>query len=59
VLRLIALLWHPEDPRRGELLAEFYVVPTRRRPLWVVEQLEAAIFEGLVKRFAWAMWVNV
>jgi Uncharacterized protein conserved in bacteria (DUF2314) len=54
-LRIIVLLWHPEDPRRDELLAEFHIVPTRHRPIWVAEQLEAAIFEGLSKRIAWAL----
>src|SRR5512133_2112771 len=54
VLRLIVLLYHREDPRRAELVAELYVVPRRERPIWVVEQLEVALFEGLRKRLVWA-----
>ncbi len=54
-LRIIVRAWHPEDLRREELLAEFYSVPRLERPLWVAEQLEAAVCEGLQKRFAWAI----
>jgi PadR family transcriptional regulator PadR len=53
-LRLIVLLYHREDPRREELIAELYVVPRRERPFWVVEQLEVALFEGLRKRLVWS-----
>jgi hypothetical protein len=52
-LRLIVLLYHRDDPRREELVAELYVVPRRERPVWVVEQLEVALFEGLRKRLVW------
>jgi hypothetical protein len=54
-LRIIVLAYHREDPRREELLAEVYIVPRRERPVWVVEQLEVAICEGLRKRFVWAI----
>lgn len=47
LLRLIVRAFHPEDPRREELLAEIHVVPRLERPFWVFEQLEVAISEGL------------
>jgi Uncharacterized protein conserved in bacteria (DUF2314) len=53
-LRIIVLAFHPEDPRREELLAELYAVPRYERPLWVAEQLEIAISEGLWGRLIWA-----
>ncbi|MGH3911892.1 MAG: hypothetical protein ACRDTC_00555 [Pseudonocardiaceae bacterium] len=49
-LRLIVLAYPRNDPRRTELLAELYAVPHLQRPLWVAEQLEVALFEGLVHR---------
>lgn len=54
VLRLIVLAFHPEDPRRYELRAELYAVPRWERPLWVTEQIEIAISEGLWGRLVWA-----
>jgi len=54
LLRLIVLAFHRDDPRRSELLAELYGVPWFERPLWVVEQLERALFEGLWERITWA-----
>ncbi|TDD91965.1 hypothetical protein E1202_04325 [Saccharopolyspora karakumensis] len=51
-LRLIVLMYPHNDPRRTELVSELYAVPRAERPLWVAEQLEAALFEGLVKRLA-------
>jgi len=54
-LRLIVLAFHRDDPRRDELLAELRVVPFIERPVWVAQQLEVALFEGLWDRaFAWA-----
>jgi hypothetical protein len=53
VLRLIVLAFHPDDPRRRELLAELHAVPRIERPFWVVEQIEVAIFEGLWERVVW------
>jgi hypothetical protein len=55
VLRVIVLAFHPEDPRRYELQAELYAVPRYERPLWVAEQIEIAISEGLWGRLIWAM----
>jgi hypothetical protein len=46
-LRLIVLAYPRSDPRRDELIAELYAVPRLQRPLWVAEQLEVALFEGL------------
>jgi hypothetical protein len=49
-LRLIVLAYPRNDPRRSELPAELYAVPTIKRPLWVAMQLEVALFEGLGHR---------
>jgi hypothetical protein len=49
-LRLIVLAYPSSDPRRTELIAELYAVPRIERPLWVAEQLEVALFEGLIHR---------
>ncbi len=49
-LRLIVLAYPRDDPRRDELIAELYAVPRIQRPLWVAQQLEVALFEGLVHR---------
>jgi hypothetical protein len=54
VLRLICLAFHRDDPRRHELRAELYAVPRVLRPLWVAEQLEVALFDGLGERLRWA-----
>lgn len=54
VLRLIVLAFHHDDPRRRELIAELYAVPRLQRPVWVAEQLEVALFEGLGERLIWA-----
>jgi len=47
VLRIIVLAFERDDPRRRELLAELYAVPRLERPLWVAEQLEVALSEGV------------
>ena len=49
-LRLIVVVYPRSDPRRAELVAELYAVPRMERPLWVAEQLEIALFEGLAHR---------
>jgi hypothetical protein len=54
VLRVIVRAFPKGDPRRDELLAELHIVPRLLRPLWVTEQLEVAIFEGLRDRVVWA-----
>jgi hypothetical protein len=53
-LRLIVLGYPRSDPRRAELIAELYAVPRIQRPLWVAEQLEVALFEGLGHRISTA-----
>ena len=52
VLRVIVLAYRRDNPRRAELLAELPNVPFFFRPLWVCEQLENALFEGLAGRLA-------
>ncbi len=49
-LRLMVLAYPRDDPRRRELIAELYAVPHIKRPLWVAQQLEVALFEGLGHR---------
>lgn len=49
-LRLIVLAYPRGHPRRAELIAQLYTVPRKERPLWVAEQLEVALFEGLGQR---------
>jgi hypothetical protein len=51
-LRLIVLAYPRGDARRAELIAELYAVPRIQRPLWVAEQLEVALFEGLGRRIS-------
>ena len=54
-LRLIVLAYPRSDPRRKELIAELYAVPRIQRSLWVAEQLEVALFEGLGHRISAAI----
>ena len=54
LLRLIVLLFYPDDPRRQELRSELYHVPRIERLFWVAEQLEVALVEGLGVRLRWA-----
>ena len=49
-LRLIVLAYPSDDPRRKELVAELYVMSRLERPVWVAEQLEVALFEGVGRR---------
>lgn len=51
-LRLIVLAYPRNDPRRTELIAELYAEPRIQRPLWVAEQLEVGLFEGLGHRLS-------
>jgi hypothetical protein len=53
LLRLIVLAFRRDDPRRSEMLAELHRVPRLERPLWVVEQMEVALFEGIWGRVVW------
>jgi len=52
MLRMFVLAFRRDDPRRTELLAELPNVPRVERPFWVFEQLEVALFEGLLRRLA-------
>lgn len=49
-LRILVLGYRKEDPRRKELVAELYVLPYWKRPLWVAEQLETVAFDGVWPR---------
>lgn len=51
VLRVIVLAFPRDDPRRRERLGELYSVPRLERPLWVFEQLDRALIEGLLTRY--------
>ncbi|HEX5116583.1 MAG TPA: hypothetical protein VFW65_15410 [Pseudonocardiaceae bacterium] len=50
VLRLLVRIYPPGHERRLELMAELAVIPRWERPLWVVEQLETALAEGIPAR---------
>jgi hypothetical protein len=56
LLRVIVLMYPKDDPRRTELLAELYSEEGKRayldRVVWVFEQLELALCEGLRLRAA-------
>jgi hypothetical protein len=52
LLRLIVLAFRRDDPRRKELLAELYGVAWFERPLWVAQQFEVALSEGIGPRLA-------
>lgn len=49
-LRVLLRAYRRNDPRRAELMAELHAVPHIKRPLWVAEQLEVAVLDGLVPR---------
>lgn len=55
LLRLIVLSYKKDNPRRSELIAELYTIARHKRPFWVAEQIETAIFDGLVPRAHGAM----
>ncbi len=55
LLRLIVLVYERDDPRREEMVAELYVIPRLKRPFWVAEQLETALFDGLGPRIRWVL----
>jgi hypothetical protein len=50
LLRLIVLIYEKDDPRRRELIAELYTIPRHKRPFWVAEQIETALFDGFAPR---------
>ncbi len=49
-VRCLVRVYPYDDPRRGELLAELPAVPFRERPLWVLEQVETVLVDGLPSR---------
>ncbi|MCA1702817.1 MAG: hypothetical protein LC808_05920 [Actinobacteria bacterium] len=50
VLRIVVLAWPSDHPRRQELLGELGAIDYWKRPIWLAEQLETAIFDGLHQR---------
>jgi Mg-chelatase subunit ChlI len=50
ILRLLLLLYPRDDARRAELLGELYAMSRVKRPMWVAEQIETALFEGPQRR---------
>lgn len=50
VIRLVLFLYPWDDERREELPNELYSLPRWKRPMWVAEQLETALFEGPKER---------
>jgi hypothetical protein len=49
-LRALVRIYPPDDPRRHELVAQLYVLNRIERPLFVAEQLETVLFEGVGAR---------
>jgi hypothetical protein len=49
-MRLLRLIYPKDDPRRAELLAELYAMKWIERPLFVGEQLETVLCEGVPVR---------
>ncbi len=54
ILRIFLLAYPKRHPRRAELIGELYCVPLVERPIWVVQQVETALFEGPPSR--WRDW---
>ncbi len=50
ILRLLLRAYPPKSARREELTAEYEFVKRIERPLWVAEQFELALFNGLSER---------
>jgi hypothetical protein len=50
VLRLLVLVYPRSAERRRELLGELGAMRRLERPLWVAEQIETALFDGLRER---------
>ena len=50
ILRLLVKIYPHKDPRRQELVAELYAMKRIKRPLFVAEQLETVLFEGIPQR---------
>jgi hypothetical protein len=52
VLRLLVMIYPRDDPRRCELVAQLYTLDRLERPLFVAEQLETVLFEGVPHRLS-------
>ena len=50
VLRTLVLIYPKDDPRRRDLVADLYDVPFLERPLFVGQQVETVLFEGVPQR---------
>lgn len=50
LLRCLIKAYPHGDPRRVELLAELRVIPLIERPIWVLEQVETVLLDGLPSR---------
>jgi hypothetical protein len=50
VLRLLVMIYPRDAPRRDELVAQLYTLGRLERPLFVAEQLETVLFEGVPHR---------
>ena len=51
LLRLLVRVYPKDHPRRRELVAELYSIPYRERLLFVAQQLELAVTEGVPARW--------
>lgn len=49
-IRMLVHFWPKGHPRRSELRAELHAIEYWKRPLWVVEQLETSLCDGLATR---------
>jgi hypothetical protein len=52
ITRQIVRIYPKRHPRRQEIVAELYAVERKWRLVWVFEQLELALFEGLPQRLS-------
>ncbi len=50
LLKCLVRAYPYDDPRRVELLAELAAIPRSERPLWVLQQVETALLDGLPTR---------
>lgn len=50
LLQCLIKVYPYDDPRRVELLAELRAIPLTERPIWVLEQVETALLDGLPSR---------
>jgi hypothetical protein len=55
-LRIISKAWPKGDPTRQAIIADLVMVPAWRRPIYVFEQLENALSDGLPTRWRERQW---